>query len=143
MEQNEVKTTAIKRVFDKDGKIPSDLFKLEMADMSKNIGFDDKNPIWQAVPHVHFFHTRCSDGKVQTACSAVGGHKHEMKVEYNKNGEVISAVCGPCSNPGRDPIHKDTHTHEVTYLQSSEVNIRVRNSDAQMFLANQANKGIK
>ena len=140
---DEQKPTIIKRMFDKDGKIPSDLFKLEIADMSKNIGLDDKAPIWQAVPHVHFYHTRCSDGKVQTACSAVGGHKHDVTVKYNKDGEILSVVCGPCSNPGRNADHKDTHIHEITYLQSSEVNVRVKNNDAQVFLANQANKGIK
>lgn len=124
---NQESSKPIKRTFEKDRIIPSDLFRLEVASMRKNIGFDPKNPIWEGVPHIHFFHTRCSDGRIQVECSAVGGHKHKMTASApEKSGEVAQYICGPAS---------DGHTHDVTYLQSEEVSARVKNDKATAFIA--------
>jgi hypothetical protein len=121
---------AIKRTFEKDRLIASDLFRLEIASMRKNIGFDAKNPIWEGVPHIHFFHTRCSDGRVQLECSAVGGHKHKMiALSSEKSGEVTQYACGPAAG--------DNHTHDVTYIQSEEVSARIKNEKAASFIAGQ------
>jgi hypothetical protein len=137
MEAKSPSTIEPKRAFAKDQVIPSDLFKLEIAQMAKNVSGDDKKPIWQPVEHVHFYHTRCSDGKIQTTCSAVGGHKHEIKVTTDKAGNLI-AKCSAPIGLSKEVALLDKHTHEMTYLMSTEVTRRVYNNEAQKFLSTQA-----
>lgn len=123
------------------------LFRAQLADFLKNKSWKKDQPDITKVPHVHFFHTITSNGKVQHFTTAVGGHFHEVSWEIDaKTGEPI-AKCGPplkkVAVPGidgitvyenreieffdkvgsmgkRNTLIKDNHVHTMTYEGSDE-----------------------
>jgi len=116
----------IKRRYAQDLEFDSDLFKLEVTNMVKNLGAEDNNPILANVEHCHFYRTFDSNGRKQTRCSFVGGHTHDVEVKVNKNGE-LTATCSPAIGTK----FGDNHTHKIDYLKSDKLQKRKINEDAQ------------
>lgn len=77
-----------------------DLFKLKPAIVQKNVSWTYRQPSLVPVEHVHFFHS-INDTTMQPNknCSPVGGHFHEVIVEWEvgPDGEktIKSTKCGP------------------------------------------------
>jgi len=115
----------IKRVYNKDLEFDSDLFKLEVTNMLKNIGAEDKKPLLTNVEHCHFYRTYDSNGKKQTKCSSIGGHHHEITVSVDSKGNLV-AECSPAVGTK----FNDNHTHKVTYLKSDRLQKRKPNIEA-------------
>ena len=130
-----VKTTSkqvINRLYKEDMEIDSDTFKLEIANYSRNISFDDKRPILVGTEHCHFFHTYDSGGKVMTQCNYVGGHTHDVTITVDEKGNMIGE-CGPAKS--LKPT-MDNHTHKVTYLKSDRFKTRTLYPAAQEAILN-------
>jgi hypothetical protein len=116
----------VKRIYSKDMEFPSDLFKLEIANMLKNAGFDDKKPVLQNVEHCHFYRTYNSNGKKLTQCNFVGGHTHEVTVDVKADGTLV-AKCGKAYGSK----FNDEHTHKTSYVRSDVIAKRKLNEGAQ------------
>jgi len=148
-----------RRIFKGDGKIYHDLYKLEQEDMLKNMSFSNNDPIWEKIPHVHYFHTVDSSGKIQTRTTNIGGHFHKIKVEYVNENEAPKVTCisGPLIYitkriKGRmqkveapymvdyDGSSLDDHVHEVTYRGSEIITLRKTNEMAVRMQAIEAQK---
>lgn len=125
------KSETIKRNFSKVRQIPSDLFKLKVATFKKNIAIDSSRPLWDGIEHCHIYRTFDSDGKECKDCSAVGGHKHAMTIEFDDNGNLEKAICGPAFG-NKDC---DGHIHEIEYKGSDMIETRVLNPEVTKFLA--------
>ena len=125
------------------------LFRAELANFKKNRSWKKDQPDLTDVPHVHFYHTVNSTGKVQQYTAAVGGHFHEVEWRLNPETGEPEAKCGPplkkVAVPGPDglTVHeiqeiefvdkvgkmgkrgavlKDTHTHKMSYERTDEIN---------------------
>lgn len=75
-----------------------DLFKLGVAKMKKNVSYKKFQPEIQMVEHAHFFHSHDMKGKTMVHSQAVGGHFHEVHIEWERDGEDLilkKAECGP------------------------------------------------
>lgn len=129
-EVEEIKQPEIKRIYNDGMHFDSDLFKLEVANMLKNIGYDDKDPVLKNVEHCHFYRTIDSNGRKQNRSSFVGGHTHDVIVKVNENNELV-AECAPATGTK----FNDRHTHETTYLKSDAIEKRRMNKDASEFIA--------
>ncbi len=140
------------RVYKSTQEIDHDLFKLEVAHMSKNVSYTDV-PFIERYEHVHVFHTVDSNGKVQTTSTPVGGHHHEVEVVAGPDGVPTLKVSQPRRWVKRkvkgvmkrmpEPIwldaehsESDEHTHEVTYLGSEKITLRTPNMEFAKFDAN-------
>lgn len=135
-----------KRFFAGMETIHSDLFKLDVADVLKNMGIDGQDPDYIKVPHSHFYHTYDSDGRKQVRCVAIAGHCHEMTEEADPDGGPPLVSCGPAVKEVRrkikgkfvkvyEPLTDDPHVHEVVYMRSNEVAKRQVNPDAANLIA--------
>jgi hypothetical protein len=133
-ESQEISTEAskTKRVYSSNFIIDSDMFKLEIANMLRNMSHDDKKPLLLPVEHCHFYRTYCSNGRVQTKSNYVGGHTHEIKVSEDKNGNLKAS----CTQPIGSKWSEDKHTHKVVYIKSDKVEKRRINAEAQISIAN-------
>ena len=124
-----------KRDYSGERMLPSDLFKLEVGMMLKNMSGDDRNPLLVPVEHCHFYHTFDSNGSAQKECSAIGGHKHSVKIEFDKDGQIIDFSCGTPIAFGSNKIETtDKHIHTMTYIKSDKVKQRTRSEEAAKFL---------
>ena len=121
-----------------------DLFKLSVATFKRNVSYKYLQPEIIEAEHVHFFHSKNSKGAPQKYCHAVGGHFHEVTVDWDTG----KATCGPAltrrtikiPNTSRsitrigtvkwDAINMDTgdqseivddHTHEVEYIRTEVI----------------------
>lgn len=126
------------RVYKGTQTVDHDLYKLKVATMKKDIGWNPKKPDMVAIEHVHIFHTIDSNGKRQTACGQVGGHHHDVEVIHGAEGHAPTIkvsgpriyirnedgmkVSVPLNRPGIR--NGDYHTHEVEYLNSEKIKIR-------------------
>lgn len=119
-----------KRIYAENISIDSDLFKLEVANFQKNLGFDDKKPILTGAAHCHFYRTFDSNGKKQTRCNFVGGHTHDVSIEVDAKGN-FKATCSPAIGSK----FMDQHIHEVNYIRSDTVTRRKLNEEAQKYIA--------
>ena len=65
--------------------VEHDLFKLQPAKMLKNQSWKFKDPMIVELEHAHIFHS-INDATMQpnSHCTAVGGHTHEIKVDWTK-----------------------------------------------------------
>lgn len=148
---------AFDRVFTKTTKIVSDVFKLKVAEVIKQVGPEkdpNKDPdSFRPFEHTHVFRTFDSDGKRHDKCCATAGHFHEIKWEYDKdNKPQVRSVSGPMTMSRKQIKGKwtqvavpansyDEHTHDFLYLQSVEVSARNTNLEAQKVIALDAQKG--
>lgn len=123
----------IERNYSGKSEIDSDLFKLEVTSFRKNVSFDPRNPQYETIEHCHFYRTFDSSGRECITCNAVGGHEHKVTVEYNEEGQVLGAECGPAK--GRTD---DGHVHNIRYIKSDKVERRIINQDAAKYMANVA-----
>jgi len=123
-------TKKVNRVYAQDLEIDSDLFKLEVNMMKKNLGADDKKPLLTGVEHCHFFRTYDSSGKKQNKCGSIGGHYHEVSVSVDSKGN-LKAECSKAIGTK----FNDDHVHNVAYIRSDKVQKRTINEDAQMYIA--------
>ncbi len=141
------------RFFQGQHTIHSDLFKLEVAEVQKNMGIDSPHhePDYVGIPHTHFFHTFDSDGRKQTRSIAIAGHYHVMTETADPDGGPPSVSCGPAVKEvrkrvqgkfvkGEEPLKDDDHVHEITYLKSCKVEKRVANAEAANLIANESQK---
>ena len=138
----ETKQKKAERIFRGEVDITHDLFKLNVANTHKNVSISLSNPYYEAVPHIHFFHTHDSNGKRLTSCNSVGGHYHEVTV-FEKDGE-FHAECGPAITkkgkklaPTTHMIGNklDDHRHDISYVRSEIIKARKLNKDAQTVIA--------
>lgn len=65
-----------------DEEFRHDLFKLNVANMKKNSSYIPYQPSLHEVEHSHFFHSHDMKGRNQKYCSAVGGHFHEVSINW-------------------------------------------------------------
>lgn len=127
MTEKKVKTP--NRVYNNNIIIDSDLFKLEVEVMHKNMAVQGQKPNIEKIEHCHFYRTFDSSGKETKRCSFVGGHTHEMTVATDDKGNLIAE----CSTPVGGYL-TDTHTHKVRYIKSDKVEKRRINADAQAYI---------
>ncbi len=137
------------RVYKGTQIVDHDLFKLEVAKMTKNVSYTDV-PDLVKLEHVHMFHTVDSNGKKVSMSSAVGGHHHDITVVPGKDGVPTIQVSEPRKivvrkRKGRierlsvpvvlDPEsgEVDDHTHSVTYLGSERITLRKTNPEFAKF----------
>lgn len=59
-------------------QIRIDRFKLQLANMKKNLSWDKKQPNIVEVEHTHFFISKDESGTPQKYCTPIGGHFHEL-----------------------------------------------------------------
>lgn len=129
--------TAAKRFYPGQQELDSDLFKLEVESMLKNISWNSKRPDYIKVEHCHFMRTVDSAGKKLDACSLVGGHFHYVTVTEHEDG-ALTAECSEAMEWGFEsvngqtkrvgiPIKHDQHKHDVTYVKSIKIKPRVYN----------------
>jgi hypothetical protein len=132
------KLEALKRNLVKNQEIYHDLFRLEDAITQKNVSYNEKKPKWEDVPHRHYYHTVSSDGKDLDKSAPSAGHFHEVTLERNEEGEILSAKCGPpkVMHKGKPyPYKNDDHTHDVVYIESEMVQKRKMNEDALQLMS--------
>jgi len=147
------KTKTTKRIMKGTSEIYSDLFKLDVALMKKNISWSEV-PDYVNVEHCHFFHTVDSSGIPQYTSTKIGGHYHKMEIIPSATKEdppTVKCVSGPLKKVkqkqrGRlvtvevPAEEEDYHTHEVTYLSSETVQIRRMKPEIINMQAVEANK---
>jgi len=113
------------RVYNNTITLDSDLFKLEVSFMEKNMGVDGQKPSIEKIEHCHFYRTYDSSGKKLDNCSYIGGHTHTITPNFDDDGKITAK----CSTPIWS-YKTDTHTHEVRYIKSDKVQKRRINADA-------------
>jgi hypothetical protein len=142
------------RVYAGQQLLDHDLYKLEVANLQRNASYNDNAPVWEAVEHVHFFHSIDSRGRPQTLTNKVGNHVHQVTID--ENGK---ATCGPAvrevkiKRGGRittkyEPVRGDNHVHEVTYKFSEKVkpatpNVEFAKVQAKVYEGQAAAEAIK
>lgn len=80
-------------IFRDQMQIRIDRFKLQLANMKKNLSWDKKQPNLVDVEHTHFFISKDENGRPQKYCTPIGGHFHElisMGTEMVKTGMIVS-----------------------------------------------------
>lgn len=127
------------RVYKGERELDHDLFKLLPTALTKNVGFQEDDPIWTTIEHSHIFHTIDSSGRAQDTTNAVGGHHHQVQVVKSPQGVPTLIVSGPLKwvvhRKGTRrirtavPMENDTHTHEVQYLGSEKIKARAINPE--------------
>lgn len=119
-----------------------DLFKCEISKMRKNVSYKPFEPQLEEVPHTHFFHSVDMKGRKQKYTNSVGGHFHEITVDWTKTGPDGGPLvkCGPALREVQTKLRNgamkteiakirfatleegvfehDEHTHQVSYLNS-------------------------
>jgi len=155
VEQSELsEQPSTERVYKQDIKIESDLFKLEVAKMKKDMVNNKDNPSLLEIEHCHTWRTFDSDGKPQPHCSPIGGHFHEIKYQEDENGAVkVMSVSGPMTwgvakvkgkfkkTAVPIPDHlEDDHTHTATYIESHKLTARKQSPLAANIIASDAQK---
>lgn len=133
-EKAAIQPTTQKRIFGQGNKLIHDLFRLQVAKMTRNVSWNDEKPIYVEIDHSHIFHTIDSTGRKQETCSPVGGHHHKMTVTYEQ-GVAPTVHCSPAMKYIRKRVNgentkvlveidDDNHTHEVEYIRSEEIEPR-------------------
>ena len=163
--QEKIKTKAVsgatKRNFTASTAVTTDLFKLETAIVTKYEGWNPDQEPQSRFPakytnweHTHPFRTYDKNGVKQTYSTPIGGHFHviEWKPSEDPNEPpTIISVSGPMVMSKKRikgqmvsvPVPAndfDEHTHEVSYLTSSEVKVSARNTEALKLIAMEAAK---
>lgn len=150
-----------KRSFSKTQVIISDVYKLTVAMVWKQVGvakhpdIDPKD--WKEFEHTHIFRTFSTEGTKHDKCMPTGGHFHEIEWEINTedplNPEpIIKSISGPMHYVQKRKAGKwakvavpvndfDDHTHDLEYIHSQNVEARVTNTEAQKVIAFEAQKG--
>ena len=145
---------AQQRVYKREVMVDHDLYRLEIANLTRNIAYDGQEPVWESIPHIHHFHSVDSTGRPQTVTPPVAGHFHEVVQAPAAPGEIASVVAGPpmkwviqrIGNTRKKrriavPVEGDYHTHKVTYMGSNQIKLREINPEfVKLQSAFQANR---
>src|SRR5206468_11469432 len=124
-------------------ELDSDLFRLELALMKKNISIDQAKPEYAAVEHVHFFRTYDSAGRKMESCSPVGGHFHrvsaklengEMKVVVSQAIKRVAKMVNGTQVIQEVELPEDNHSHEVAYMRSDKNKQRQASEEDAKFI---------
>lgn len=146
------KPVGIQRNFSKEVIIHHDCFKLEAAEMQKNMSWIKEQPKYEQFEHCHTFHSYDSSGKKQYYSTPIGGHFHEMELTEFEDGTIeAKCVSGPLKwglvydekqeKKIRKPVPvnvRDKHKHKVKYLHSEKLVKRKRNLEAGKLLVGNA-----
>lgn len=111
-------------------------FKLLFSNMLKNVSFNPKDPILVPMEHSHIYHTVDSSGKELTASNPVGGHYHEMKVNVIDGEWVVECSPAISGKSSSELVGTDNHTHQVRYLKTEVVQMRVASQEAMKMISN-------
>lgn len=145
------KTQTTTRKYKSQQKITHDLFKLEVAEFTKNIAWEPGlfNPV--KVSHCHFFHSVDKNGAPQDKCAPIGGHFHIMELVQEATDESPAIYkCGPAKKYvlKKQPngsykkvivdVPHDSHTHELTYIDSHDFKPAKMNPEAIKLIAEQS-----
>lgn len=130
-----------------------DLFKLKVAKRLFNTSYKAYQPHFLEQEHTHFYRSVDDKGMVNKYSTAIGNHFHEIKVEWNPDGTLKTAWCGPAlerrvvTMPGSkrkvtrtvsisfkkevetgDGVEVqeivDDHTHEMQYIHTDEFSLK-------------------
>lgn len=147
---------AVTRVLKGAKVFHQDVYKLNVAKRLFNMSWKTYRPNLVEQEHCHFFRS-CNDQGIENEYStAIGGHFHEIKIEWDEDGKLKSAKCGPPLQktqvvlPGSKrkvtrimPITfdsetdrgvqtlEDDHTHEIKYLYTDKFTVREREAMRQ------------
>lgn len=133
--------------------LSQDVFKLKVANRLFNLSWKAAQPKLIEQEHCHFFRSINDQGIPNEYSTAIGGHFHKVTLEWDEDGTLLSAKCGP-------PLHKtqvtmgaskrkvsrivpvtfdnenlhtgilehlpDSHTHEMDYLYTDEFTTQKR-----------------
>ena len=114
------------------------LFKLQVAKMIKDHGYDEEKTKLVGYEHTHVYHSVDSRGRPQDTSTPIGGHFHEIEIIENKDGLEPTLKIGPALRKvarrvGKSivkstaPVPHDQHTHESIYLWSEKLKPRKMN----------------
>lgn len=67
-----------------DFEFRHDLVRLKVSTMQKNVSYKKYVPQLEPVQHEHFFHSVDMKGRANRYCQAVGGHFHEVTVDWDR-----------------------------------------------------------
>lgn len=137
--QNPTATVPKERFYPGKQDIDSDLFRLQVAFMLKDMGYKNDPQDFVKVEHVHFFRTFDSNGKKQTFSNTVGGHFHPIVETQNEDGSVtiralpakkwVNRRKGNQVTKVMVDLEHDHHTHSVAYERSHQVKAREINPE--------------
>lgn len=150
--KKKVQAKGVKRNYSKVKEIQHDCFKLEVAEMAKNMSWIKKQPKYEYFGHCHTFHTFDSQGRKQEYSTPIGGHFHKMEFIEHPDGSIeAKCVSGPLHwknvwNENTEkfertavPVNpRDKHEHDVTYVHSEKIVKRRVNMEASKLLSAQA-----
>lgn len=116
------------------------LYRLNVAKMIKDHGWDENDPKYVPFEHTHVYHSVDSRGRPQNTCTPIGGHFHEVTMTEGINNEPPQLSVGPALRKiGRRvgkrivkssaPVPHDNHTHTASYLVSEVLVPRKMNAE--------------
>jgi len=140
-------------------EVRHDLYKLEVAQMKKNVSWKYLAPRIETLEHCHIFHSHNEkNGLPNKYCTPVGGHFHEVSVVWDGDN-IVSLKCGPPLSrkkrmiPGLrgnkivssveavkylthpksgEPDIVDTHEHEISYRHSETITQASRSARSEL-----------
>ena len=140
-------TTVEKRFYMGNAEFEHDVFKLQPANMRKNMGYNPASPLWEMIEHSHIYHSINSRGQKQVTCTPIGGHCHEVVVKETGGVPEIVSVGPPVVKrikkegnrrvPVWAPIAGDDHTHKVGYIRSEKIRPAKINKEFVKFQSSQ------
>lgn len=60
------------------------IYKMHLANMKHNLSWKYLQPEIKEIEHVHFFHDVNKSGRPNKYCAPIGGHFHEVKVDWTQ-----------------------------------------------------------
>lgn len=116
------------------------LYKLQVAKMIKDHGYDEEKPKLVPYEHTHVFHSVDSRGRPQFTSTPIGGHFHAIEVIEGEDGAHPILKIGPAIRKvarrrgkhivkSTAPVPHDTHTHDSMYLWSEKLKPRKMNAE--------------
>jgi hypothetical protein len=137
------------------------LFKLSVAKVTKDHGWDPSKPHIIEHEHTHIFHTVDSNGEPQTQTNNVAGHFHSVEVVQNSDPKkrptiriseakklvrkevrkgYFKTVVVSYDEYDREMNPLPPHTHDFQYMGSDLISVRHHNPEFVKFQAEQAAK---
>ena len=146
------KEVSVERIYRGQREFKHDLFKLKVAKMKRNEGWIHRAPNLIEFEHCHVYHSiNEKTGKTNLYCSPLGGHFHEITVNWDKkskSGHGPLVTVGPAltkkriripgsntprnrvvpvswvrynANNDTDETVVDNHTHEAEYIDTERI----------------------
>jgi hypothetical protein len=140
--------------------VDTHLYKLMSAPVKKYTGHrkeidtspDAEPQNFLDMEHTHVYRTMDIDGNKHTKCVSIGGHYHNLELDYSGIIPKVVAMSGPMkmvseTKAGKNrlveqPInHYDDHIHEVQYVKTEKINGHQVNMEAEKYIAMESMKG--